>query len=98
MLQRLRYSSQTRSFNQPLSGCVEIDETYIGGKESNKHKHKKEKGTQGRSTKTKTAVLGMIERGGSLQTQSITKVDSDTIYANYHGQCRIWSKRYDRRV
>lgn len=79
MLQRLRHASQTRSFNQPLSGCVEIDETYVGGKESNKHKNKKKKGTQGRSTKTKTAVIGMVERGGKLQAKSVNKVDSRSI-------------------
>jgi len=32
MLHRLRHAARTRSFNRPLSGEVEVDETYIGGK------------------------------------------------------------------
>lgn len=45
-----------------LSGEIECDEMYLGGMESNKHECKKTKGTQGRSTKTKTPIFGMLER------------------------------------
>jgi transposase-like protein len=50
-----------------LTGIIEADETFIGGKESNKHKSKQTPGTQGRSSQTKTPVLGIIERGGQLR-------------------------------
>lgn len=45
-----------------FEGTVECDEVYIGGKEKWKHKSMRTPHTQGRSTKTKTPVFGMIER------------------------------------
>ncbi|MEO6283584.1 MAG: IS1595 family transposase [Dyadobacter sp.] len=63
LLHRLRYAFDHPDFKKALANTVEIDETYIGGDEKNKHKSKKTKGTQGRSTKTKKPVLGMLERG-----------------------------------
>lgn len=42
-----------------LSGIVECDEMYLGGRETNKHDSKKIEKTQGRSTKTKTPIFGM---------------------------------------
>ena len=48
--------------SEALEGVVECDEVYIGGKEKWKHKSMKTPNTQGRSTKTKTPVFGMMER------------------------------------
>lgn len=42
-----------------LSGLVECDEMYLGGRETNKHEWKKTEKTQGRSIKTKTPIFGM---------------------------------------
>lgn len=45
--------------NIMLSGLVECDEMYLGGRETNKHESKKVEKTQGRSIKTKTPIFGM---------------------------------------
>ena len=66
VLHRLRHAAQTRSFKRPLDGEVEADETFIGGKEKNKHASKRTGGKQGGAGKT--AVLGILEREGELRT------------------------------
>ena len=62
-----------------LSGIVEMDETYIGGLESNKHKDKRVKGTQGRSTKTKAVVVGMRTRDGKIKAGKMEVLNIKTI-------------------
>lgn len=61
MLHKVR-SLFAQNDSKALKGDVECDEVYIGGKEKWKHQSMRTPNTQGRSTKTKTPVFGMMER------------------------------------
>ena len=76
MLQRLREACCTPT--DPLSGIVEVDETYVEGFESNKHESKKLK--DGRGAVGKSPVLGMRECKGRVVAKQINKTDSPTIH------------------
>ena len=61
-----------------LSGDVEVDETYIGGKARNMHKAKREQ-LGGRGTAGKTPLLGMVERNGRVRGMIIPVADTMTL-------------------
>ncbi len=77
---------------------VEVDATFVGGKAKNMHKAKREATIRGRGTAGKTAVLGMVERKGSVVTTVVGEesrsavlphvrekvLDSSLIYSDEH--------------
>jgi transposase-like protein len=71
MLHRIRLALQDESFGK-LSGHVEVDETFIGGKARNMHLDKRERRITGTGGKDKTIVFGALERGGKIRTAVIT--------------------------
>ncbi len=73
MCHRIRAGLADESFHQ-LTGFVEMDEAYIGGKDKWKHHDKKGDGPRG--GKGKMTVLGAVQRGGKVIARAVDKVDS----------------------
>lgn len=65
--------------NSILSSEVEIDETFVGGKNKNRHRDKKVKACQGRSFKDKVPVFGMYQRNGSLVAKVVENTQAKTL-------------------
>src|SRR5271165_1199925 len=66
MAHRLRFALTDGGFGL-LSGEVEADETFIGGKARNMHISERKRRITGTGTKDKTAVMGILERGGKVR-------------------------------
>lgn len=60
----------------PLSGVVEADETYIGGKAANMHASVRAKKIRGTGAKSgnKVPVMGVVERGGEVRAHVVPEV------------------------
>ncbi|MFZ0292999.1 MAG: IS1595 family transposase [Candidatus Sulfotelmatobacter sp.] len=67
MAHRIRFALHRGSFEK-LSGHIEVDETFIGGKARNMHVAQRRRRITGTGTKDKTAVMGILERGGKVRT------------------------------
>jgi transposase-like protein len=79
MAHRIRESMREGN-PDPLGGTgktVEADETYIGGKEKNKHLGKRKRGNIG--GKGKEAVFALVERGGAVRSHHIPEVTGKTL-------------------
>jgi transposase-like protein len=74
MLQRLRLAVQDDFFGSKLGRNgdeIEVDESFIGGKARNMHLSKRQRRITGTGGKDKTAVMGILERGGEVRTKVI---------------------------
>ena len=98
MLHRIRACFSFENDSE-LDNVVEVDETFVGGKNKNRHRDKKVPRCQGRSFRDKTPVVGMIERGG----KAVTRVVKDTsnrsltpvILGNVNTNATIYSDEWE---
>ena len=80
MMHRIRLAMENGSIEK-LSGNVEVDETFIGGKAKNMHKHKREAIIKGRGSVGKTAVFGALERKGRVLAKVIESTNRETLHS-----------------
>lgn len=78
MLHRIRHIVKMAA--PKMFGTIEVDETYVGGKNKNRPKKKRVQNAQGRSYKDKTPVFGMLQRGGLVYAQVVPSVKAFILY------------------
>jgi len=78
MIQRLQYAMATESFAKPLDGIVEVDETYVGGIEKNKHANRRTIFSD-KCQGDKVPFLGIQQRGGDLRLRQFAKTNKENI-------------------
>jgi len=77
---RIRHAFTVGTINK-FSGQIEADETFIGGKARNMHASKRAKKITGTGGKDKTAVMGILERGGKARTKVLDNTKKKTLQA-----------------
>ena len=73
VLHRIRLAMQQGSIEK-LSGHVEVDETFIGGKARNMHRADRARKIHGTGGSGKVAVMGLLERHGEVRTMVVSNV------------------------
>jgi transposase-like protein len=90
---RIRFALYSGSFDK-LSGEVEADETFIGGKARNMHVGKRAVRITGNVAKDKTAVMGILERGGKVKTAVIPNRKKGAIQSEVRKHVQAGSALY----
>jgi transposase-like protein len=93
MLHRIRKAMHD-DFRDKLSGEVEADETFIGGKARNMHVSKRQRRITGTGGKDKTAVMGILERGGKVRTAIIPNRKKSALQAEVKKHVEAGSALY----
>lgn len=93
MAHRLRFALHHGSFDK-LTGEVEVDETFIGGKARNMHVAQRKRRITGTGGKDKTAVMGILERGGKVRTVVVENRKKKALQAEVHAHVEAGSALY----
>src|SRR4051794_30038573 len=75
---RIRYAMQQPPFQERLTGTVEVDETYIGGKARNRIPRYRGRANLGRG-KDKVPVVALVQRDGVARSMRVARVTSDEL-------------------
>lgn len=90
---RIRLALTVGSFEK-LSGECEADETFIGGKARNMHLSKRQRRITGTGPSDKTAVLGILERGGKIRTKVVSNRKKKALQAEVRAHVEAGSAVY----
>ena len=89
MAHRIRYAMDQGPLGTLLSGTVEADETYVGGKAH---------GKRGRGAANKTPVVSLVERGGKVRSRVVTNVTGknvkEVLHANVSPDATLMTDAY----
>lgn len=80
MMHRIREAMYDAQSETQLKGTVQADESYVGGKNRNRHLDKQYEHSQGRSVNGKTPVVGLKEVNGRVKTFVVDNTDSGTLH------------------
>lgn len=79
MLSRIRKAFEVKGEMDKMFGVISCDETFIGGKNKNRHRDKKVEKNQGRSFKDKTPVFGVMSYKGEIRTKVVPDTKTETL-------------------
>jgi transposase-like protein len=79
MLCRIRKAFAPKKKGGKIDGAVSCDESFIGGKNKNRHNDKKIQDAQGRSVKDKIPVFGLKHIGGDIYTHVVPDTKATTL-------------------
>jgi transposase-like protein len=93
LMHRIRLSMQSGDFKKFFGEC-EADETFIGGKARNMHGDVKKRRITGTGGKDKTAVMGILQRGGKVRATVIPNRKKKALQAEVRKHVEAGSALY----
>jgi transposase-like protein len=83
MAHRIRYTMSQEPLSSKLTGTIEIDETYVGGKFRTVQPHAVKPGVRAQDRRSayenKAAVVSVLQRGGRVQSQHVQRVTAENL-------------------